>query len=209
MDLTKKDVVNIIGAISSQCPDAFNFRNKNDTELVCEFWYDSLKEYPKEVVMQAVKASLKNSDYQKRNWLGAICTEIEKMQSTGNKNGAQLWEELTDTFYEVRVYASMLMNTFKEDDGVRQCDKASAKLKEIYDELDDATKQYVRSTSMLIQLARSDSEQLSIEKGRFLKALPAIRERNKTLNSMPQEVRLFFSDLNKQIDGGKELPRLK
>lgn len=209
MKLTKKDIYSIIGVISSQCPDAFNFKKAEDIVTLSEFWYNALCEYQKEVVLNATINALKTSDYQKRNWLGAICQEIEKMKGSAEKGGAELWEELTDTFYEVRLYASMLMNTFKDDDGVKQCDKSSAKLKEIYDRLDSAIKEYVRSTSMLIQLARSDSELLSVEKGRFLKVLPQIRERNRVIISMPQEVRLYFSDLNKKIGGGKKLPRLK
>lgn len=204
--LGKADIQEALEIIRLQYTNAYPIDEPRKEKILIDLWYNIFQEYPYEIFIQAVRESIKTSEFAPKP--ATIIKEIEKMQSTGDKNGAQLWEEMTDTFYEVRVYASMLMNTFKEDDGVRQCDKASAKLKEIYEGLDEATKQYVRSTSMLIQLARSDSEQLSIEKGRFLNALPAIRERNKTLNSMPQEVRLFFSDLNKQIGGGKELPRL-
>lgn len=204
MKLIKRDIISIIGAISAQCPDAFNFNKKEDMELVCELWYDSLKEYSKEIVMKAVKNALKNSDFQKRNWLGAICQEIEKMKSSTEKGGAELWEDLTDTFYKVRIFASMLMNTFKEDDGVRQCDKASAKLKELFNSLDNEIREYIRSTSMLIQLARSDSEQLSIEKGRFLRELPQIRERLKIRKEMPQDIMLFFNETPQLTDKGQD-----
>lgn len=203
MELTKKDIDSIIGIISAQCPDAFNFKSAKDIELLAELWYNALKEYPKEVVFNATANALKNSEYQKRNWLGAISQEIEKMRYANAKGAPELWEELTDTFYTVRLYASMLMNTFKDDDGIRQCDKASAKLKEIYERLENEIKEYVRSTSVLIQLARSDSEQLSIEKGRFFKLLPLIRERENTIRQMPQEARLYFDKTAKQ------LPRLK
>lgn len=204
MKLIKRDIISIIGAISAQCPDAFNFNKKEDMELVCELWYDSLKEYSKEIVMKAVKNALKNSDFQKRNWLGAIYQEIEKMKSSTEKGGAELWEDLTDTFYKVRIFASMLMNTFKEDDGVRQCDKASAKLKELFNSLDNEIREYIRSTSMLIQLARSDSEQLSIEKGRFLRELPQIRERLKIRKEMPQDIMLFFNETPQLTDKGQD-----
>lgn len=203
MELTKKDIDSIIGIISSQCPDAFNFKSAKDIELLAELWYNALCEYPKEVVFNATANALKNSEYQKRNWLGAISQEIEKMRYANAKGAPELWEELTDTFYTVRLYASMLMNTFKDDDGIRQCDKASAKLKEIYERLENEIKEYVRSTSVLIQLARSDSEQLSIEKGRFFKLLPLIREKEHTIHQMPPEARLYFDKTAKQ------LPRLK
>lgn len=203
MELTKKDIDSIIGVISAQCPDAFNFKSAKDIELLAELWYNVLKEYPKEVVFNATANALKNSEYQKRNWLGAISQEIEKMRYANAKGAPELWEELTDTFYTVRLYASMLMNTFKDDDGIRQCDKASEKLKEIYERLENEIKEYVLSTSVLIQLARSDSEQLSIEKGRFFKLLPLIRERENTIRQMPPEARLYFDKTAKQ------LPRLK
>lgn len=208
MKLTKKDIVNIIGAISSQCPDAFNFRKESDTQLVCEFWYESLKEYSKEIVLKAVQTALKNSDYQKRNWLGAICQEIEKMQSATEKSDLELWAELKDVLYEVRDCTYSFFCTYRDEDGLTQADRANMRIDEIYAGLDTIIKDYLRNRENLIALSRADSTELSIEKGRFLKALPQIRERNKTLNAMPQDMRLFFSELTQQTKSNNEVPKL-
>lgn len=208
MELTKKDIDSIIGIISAHCPDAFNFKSAKDIELLAELWYNALCEYPKEVVFNATANTLKNSEYQKRNWLGAINLEIEKMKSSMEKSASDLWAELTATFYEVDDCAKSLFCTFRDEDGLTQADKAEIRLREIYSSLNPLIKSYVRRVSELIRLARADSTELSVEKGRFMKAIPLIRERENTIRQMPQEVRLFFSDLNKQIGGGKELPRL-
>lgn len=209
MELTKKDIANIIGAISSQCPDAFKFRNANDAEFVCELWYDSLKEYSKEIVIKAVQTALKNSDYQKRNWLGAICQEIEKMQSATEKSDLELWTELTDVLYTVADCTYSFFCTYRDEDGLTQADRANMKIDKIYENLDPLIKEYLRNRKNLISLSRADSTELSIEKGRFLKALPQIRERNKTLKTMPQEMGLFFSELTQQIKSNNKVPKLE
>lgn len=196
--LGKADIQEALEIIRLQYTNAYPIDEPRKEKILIDLWYNIFQEYPYEIFIQAVRESIKTSEFAPKP--ATIIKEIEKMQSTNDKDGAQLWEELTDTFYQVRLYASMLMNTFMDDDGVRQCDKASAKLKEIYNELDEATKQYVRSTSMLIQLARSDSEQLSIEKGRFLRELPQIRERLKIRKEMPQDIMLFFNETPQLTD---------
>lgn len=198
MELTKKDIDSVIALISTQCPEAFAFKNADSIRMISDLWYNCFKDYPVEVVFQAVANALKNNEYQKCNWLAAVNKEIEKIVRSTEKNEIELWSELTSTFYAVRELANSLNCTFKDNDGLTQADKAEDSLNKIYRSLDPLIKGYVRRVSELIRLARADTTDLSVEKGRFLKAIPLIREKEVTLNQMPQEVKLYFSKLNRQ-----------
>ena len=135
------------------------------------------------------------------------------MRLSTEKSANDLWAELTYTFYEVRDLANSLNCTFKDDDGLTQADRAEKRLKEIYRSLHPLIKGYVRRVSELIRLARADTTELSVEKGRFLKAIPLIREKEVTLKQMPQEVKLYFSKLNRrqgffiEVDNGGIEPK--
>lgn len=180
MQLTKSEIVKIITAIKVQCPEALPYRNETDFDILVDMWHDILKEYPKEIVWVAVRNSLKNTVYQKQNWIGAICQEIDKMQTAYEKSEAELWGELAGVLREVGDCAYKLRFNFIERNGKTQGENARIRLQEIFNGLSPEVKEFVRNERTLIELAELPDNQLNFEKGRFLKAMPQIKERAKT-----------------------------
>ena len=202
MRLTKKEIVKIITAIKIQCPETLPYRNECEFDILVEMWFDILKEYPSEVVWKAVKNALKNTVYQKQNWIGAINQEIEKMQVAYEKTAEELWAELTGVLCEVSSCAYRFRFNFVEANGKTQGENARIRVKAIYNNLSPEIKDYVRNENTLIELADLTDNQLNFEKGRFLKTLPQIKERAKTraqtgnMASLLQGLNIFLVEEN-------------
>lgn len=180
MRLTKKEIVKIITAIKVQCPEALPYKNESEFDILVEMWHDILKEYPQEVVWQAVRNALKNTVYQKQNWIGAISQEIEKMQVAYEKSAEELWAELTGVLHDVSECAYRFKFTMIERNGKTQGENARLRVNEIYNNLSPEIKEYVRNQYTLMDFAELTDQQLNFEKGRFLKTIPQIKERAKT-----------------------------
>jgi hypothetical protein len=180
MKLTKKEIVKIITAIKVQCPEALPYKNETESDILIDMWHDILKEYPSEIVWAAVRNALKNTVYQKQNWIGAICQEIDKMQTAYEKSTEELWAELTGVLREVSECAYKFRFNFVERNGKTQGENARIRVKEIYNGLSPEIKDYVRNEYTLIDFADLTDQQLNFEKGRFIKTIPQIKERAKT-----------------------------
>jgi hypothetical protein len=202
MRLTKKEIVKIITAIKIQCPEALPYRNENEFDILVDMWNEILKDYPKEVVWAAVRNALKNTVFQKQNWIGAICQEIDKMQTAYEKTAEELWAELTGVLNEVNKCVYKFRFTYIERNGKTQGENARLRVKEIYNNLSPELKDYVRNESTLIELADLTDQQLNFEKGRFLKTVPQIKERAKTraqtgdMANLLQGLNIFFIEEN-------------
>ena len=180
MKITKSEIVKIITAIKIQCPDTLPYRNESEFDILVDMWFEILKEYPKDVVWAAVRNALKNTVYQKQNWIGAISQEIEKMRDAYSMSDTELWHELTAVLREVESCAYKFRFNFIEANGKTQGDNAIDRVRQIYSELPKEIQEYCGGVSKLIDIAQLDKEKLSYEKGRFLKVMPTIKERAKT-----------------------------
>ena len=180
MQITKSEIVKIITAIKVQCPEALPYRNENEFDILVDMWHDILKEYPSEVVWQAVRNALKNTVYQKQNWIGAISQEIDKMQIAYEKDENELWAELTGVLREVSDCAYKFRFNYVEPNGLTQGENAYNRVKEIYKNLSPELKDYMQNVNGLINLANSTDNELNFEKGRFLKVMPQIKGRART-----------------------------
>lgn len=170
--ITDDDVAKIISAIKMQYPNAVNYQNEQQLDLLIEIWLDCLKEYPAEVVWQATKEAFKTVKYVNQGWLAEIVEKAEAILSIGQKSETELWAELTAVLYEVNDCAELARY-----DGHRE--KSAKRIKEIYDGLSPEIQAYVPNANTLIEIASLDDEQLQYEKGRFMKTVPNLRQRIK------------------------------
>ena len=204
--ITKSEIVKIITAIRVQCPDALQYKTEMDFEILVNMWFDCFKEYPKMIVWKATQNALRSSEYQKKNWLGAISQEIEKMQGAFEKDESELWAELQNVLHDVSACAYRFNFNYVEQNGLTQGENARNRVREIFEGLDPALKDYCRDTRGLVELARYTNEQINFERGRFMKIIPTIRERQKTRNATPENVRVLLQGITEkmtlQIDGG-------
>jgi hypothetical protein len=177
--MDKSEIVKIIAAIKVQCPEALNYQSKDEFNVLKDMWYDILREYPQEVVWQAVRNALKNTVFQKQNWIGAICQEIEAMKTTCEKTDGDLWTDLTGVLNEVgKIMYFGNRKHWYNGELIEPVEKVA----EIYEKIDPILQGYVGGVAGLISL--SQSETLEYEKGRFQKALPTLRQREKTRREM-------------------------
>lgn len=180
MQLTKSEIIKIITAIKMQCPEALVYKNETEFEILIDMWFDCFQEYPAEIVWAATRNALKNTVYQKQNWLGAINQEIEKMQVAYEKNDMELWAELTGCLRPVRDCAYKFRFNFVESNGKTQGENARIQLEQIFNNLSPEIKAYCRNEGGLVEIAELTDEQLNYEKGRFMRMIPQLKERAKT-----------------------------
>lgn len=207
MEISKTDIVKFLTKIRVNFENAYKCNTKEENILLVESWYDILCKYPKEVCEKAVNEALENATQGKAPRIGDIVVHIKKMQSAYEKDDNELWSELTGVFHEVRRCAGMLQYTFVDgNDGLSQGERAHRRLADIYNALDPALKDYCRNTGALIEFARYSDEQLSYERGRFIKTMPIVRERIKTRNTTPDNIKFMLQGLTEkmtlQISGG-------
>lgn len=174
--ITKTEIVKIITAIKIQCPEAFPYEDSAEFDLLVDVWFDTLRNNQKKVVWAAVRNALKNTIYQKQNWIGAICQEIDKIQVLQEKSDGELWAELMAAVKQVRKYEGFLIHDriFMETDWVSPREE----VKKIYMRLSPILKDYIGSENELVTLARQES--FEYEKSRFIKVLPQLTQREKT-----------------------------
>lgn len=165
-------------------------------EKLVEWWFDLLRDYPREVVKQASMNVLKRVKY--KPTVADICQEIERMTKPLEKSDEELWEELSDTFYRVNHNAAGDHYTaFGEGARCMAANEA------IYEKLSPEIKLYVRSVAALIHIAALTPEQRNYEKSQFLRRIRPLREQKKTLESMPSELRAMLeSYVNGKIAEG-------
>ncbi len=175
-EMTRAEIVKIILAIKVQCQDALPYRNENEFDIIVDMWFDILKDYPPPVVWLAVKNALKNTAYQRQNWIGAINKEIEKMRTAYEKTDNEYWNELADILPLVESLSYKFKYTAIEENGKEQGENALESVRQLYNGLSDEIRLYCGSVSRLVDISHLDREHLDFEKGRFLKAMPQIKQ---------------------------------
>lgn len=168
--LKPKDILNIIALIRVNFENSYNFKTEEEAKLLVEFWFKSLKEYPKELVCQAANNAIKHSEFAPK--IANIINEIKALNAINEKTDIELWAELDNILYEVYDTAQYLRYQ-------QHFDNADKKLNAIYNSLSDEIKLFVVNVSTLIEIAAMDSESRKFEKSRFLKIMPSLREHAK------------------------------
>ena len=182
MKISKSEIIKIITAIKIQCPEALQYKNTAELSILADMWYETLKDYSQEIVWKATQNALKNAVYQKYNWIGLICQEIEKMNAVNEKTDGELWTELISVLdnvdrimhfgTEIHWSDGRLINPIEE-------------VKAIFDKCDPIIQRYLGNVTGLIAIAKE--EDLSYEKGRFQKAVDGLRKREKIKQEMDSE----------------------
>lgn len=196
MELTKTDIVRFLTKIRVNFENAYKCNTREENILLVESWYDILCKYPQEICEKAVNTALENATQGKAPRIGDIVTNIKKMQTAYEKDDAELWAELQNVLYEVGRCVYMFQFTYIDgDDGLTQGERARLRVKEIFNSLDPALKEYCRDERGLIELSRYTGEQTSYERGRFMRIMPTIRERMKTRHETPENIKLLLQGM--------------
>ena len=167
MELTKNNVIEIIELIRVNYDSAYSGLSADEAKLLIDFWYESLKIYPREMVNAGVKNAINCCEYAPR--LANIINEIKKLQQATACTNEQLWAELEgvlDKVYRISRYLPYSQYSQWTDE----------ELNKIYDGLSDELKLFVVNVSTLVDIAEMTDDNLSFERARFFKQMPALRQ---------------------------------
>ena len=193
MKLTKTDVAKMIGIVYLESGQSVS---EHDIKERVDFWYASLKQFEREIVLNAFQNVAMNTNYPVK--LADVCNEIRRMQALGEKSDEQLWVELTGVLDKVRHNTEGYRYDYM-DEGAR-CRKSN---EQIYAALQTEIKDYLRSISELITVAYMSSEDLRYETPRVMKSLGEIREQARLRRDTPKEVLELLSGPVPQLTEGR------
>lgn len=193
--IDRETIIGYLARINMHYEKAFQGLSKQEKEVLISDWLECLKEYPKELVDVAFMNCIKRSEFMPR--IATIITEIEKMTGTTEKSAEKLWVEFENAVESAAYEVYKLKFTYIEADGKTTGDNARERIKAVYDGMNEMLKEYVGGVDGFIGYTELDIEGMSFEKGRFIKAVPRIKERIKVERSMPENL--------KQLVGGMAL----
>ena len=97
MKLAKTDVAKMIGIVYLESGQSVS---EHDIKERVDFWYASLKQFEREIVLIAFQNVAMNTNYPVK--LADVCNEIRRLQALGEKSDEQLWVDLTGVLDKVR-----------------------------------------------------------------------------------------------------------
>lgn len=203
MQLTKKDVVEIVGAIKANYTREYANTTKDQLLSMIEWWHNSLKVYDKEIVQVAFQKALESNKYPPN--LAHIIEQIKLLKNATEPTETELWEQLNNTLRKVSGCVYRFRFNAVESNGLTQGENARNEVKAIWEGLPQLLKEYCGNTSGLINLSKLDCDDLTFEKGRFLKVLPTLKTRLEIRQTINPDILQLISEAPLQLGEGINL----
>lgn len=207
MQLTKKDVVGMVGIIKANYTYAYRDVTKDDMIMLVETWFTSLARYEKEVVSVAFQKAVEGCKMPPT--LADIIQRIKEIQVATEPTEMELWEQLRSVLKKVSSCVYMFRFNYVESNGLTQGENARNEVKAIWRELPPILKDYCGNESGLINLSKLSSEELGFEKGRFLKTLPTLKVRLEVKQTVNPDILQLVSGTYKELGSNIEFLPLK
>ena len=202
MQITRKDIVAMVGMIKANYTHAYKDVTKPELSAMVEFWYSSLAKYEKEVVNVAFQRAVESCTFPPT--LADIIKNIKEIRTATEPTEADLWDELVRVLPQVGRVA--YFGTSRYWDNGRLVYPAE-ELQKIYEGLPPILKAYVGGVSELVSLSKQET--LEYEKGRFLKALPTLKQRDEIKRTIHPNVLMLAREAAKELQGSVDLMLLK
>lgn len=183
MELTRTDVIKIMARINLHFGGAYKGLTKEEKLTLVEDWHRTLSEFPKEIVEKAADKAIAHSEFAPK--LATVVGYIEAMDYAVNDQTAEeLWARLRQDIYEVSCLSVAIMYDYGD-----RAEAARAKVREIYNKLPEELKTYVGgSVEAFYGLANKEEDFYNFEKGRFIRAYPTLKARERTKAEMSPEL---------------------
>lgn len=201
MQITRKDIVSIIGLIKANYTYAYKDVDEDAMLMMIETWFVSLSRYDKQVVMIAFQKAIENCKMPPT--LADILQNIKEIKTANEPTDTELWEQLVRAANKTSDYVYHFRFTMIEDNGKTQGDNARDRFNRLWDSLPQILKDYCGNKNGLIDLSRND---LSFEKGRFLKILPTLKQRQEIKQTINPAILELASGIVKEIESVGLLP---
>lgn len=171
---------------------AFPTPTDSGYELLLSVWYKVLQVYEVDIVNLAIEQVLRKSEFAPK--IATVTKTIEDLKEVyEGKDDNELWEELENVLYDVADNASRYHFDYSGE-------VAMQRNRDIYESLSPEIKGFVRNCGQLVQIAMSDETAISIVRGRFIKALPDIRRRQKIKKEVQRELLFISGKTLKQLN---------
>lgn len=181
-ELTKKDIIGMVGVIKANYYYHYKDMSEADINTLVNTWLFTLGGQDKELVMNAFYRALKHCKFAPT--IADITEEIEKVRDAFDKSDTELWHELHNALQRAQTLMSHYQYTVIGEDGRTQGERARDEVRGLYASLDDRIKVYCGGFGEFHNLAYGMAE-AEFEKGRFLKAIKEIKERERTKAETP------------------------
>ena len=150
--------------------------------LLINSWFDILRGVPKKVCDTAVRRAMANNKYGLN--IACVKEQVDLMYQTNDQTAEELWARLRQDIYEVSCLSVAIMYDYGE-----RAEAARAKVREIYNKLPEELKTYVGgSVEAFYGLANKEEDFYNFEKGRFIRAYPTLKARERTKAEMSPEL---------------------
>lgn len=181
--LTKKDILKIITIIQKTYQGSYKFDQEDDLICLIEVWENCFSGYDRTLVFEAFKNSLKYCV--KAPVISDIIRQINTIQEATQKSDYELWGELEQAINMAGWLSSKFRYTYIPDGSTKtQGELAKKEFADYYNSLDPLIRDYLGRKEELLNL--STYSDLEYEKGRFLKAIPNLKHRQKIIKDTPQ-----------------------
>lgn len=179
MQTTRADVVKILARINLHFGGVHKSLTKEDKLMLVEDWTRTLSEYPREVVAKAVDKAIAHSEFAPR--LATVVGYVEEMYEAANgKTAEEQWARLREDLMTVSELAIAIRYDFGD-----RAEAARDEVRRIYAALPEELKSYVGGTvEAFYGMAGKDEDFYDYEKGRFIRAYPSLKAREKTKTEM-------------------------
>ena len=198
MPVTKSTITKVFEMIRLTYDNAFAGKSESDMIKLVGIWYDCLKPYPQEVVLAATKNAFKRSEFIPK--VATIVKEIEALTASQQESDFELWDEFNSALQSIASeipYTSCAYDTVvHEDTGKTTAGEARELIKQTYESLHPKIREYCGSVLEFTEIAKLDEEGLCFEKARFMKQIPVITERLKTIQTTSPQLASIIKGLS-------------
>lgn len=169
--MDKSKVVELITRIKAEYFFQLNGMSDEQVVLKAEHWYECLKDYSNEQVMDGFKIALMKKDGPPT--IADLVSFIQKAERINQPSDNELWSLLLNG-------VNMIKTTFVQETPSSMYRKAlyelkdKSRCKEVYDRLPVEIQKAIDFQTFVLY-GGLDEKSLSIERNRFLKAIPEIR----------------------------------
>ncbi len=166
-NLKKEDIPVLLTLIRVNYDNAYSYEDDNENKALFDFWYESLKNFDKNIVFQAVNNVIRNCEFTPR--IANILQEVYVLLFPDSKTDDELWAELNSVL--PRVYDLSRYLTYPQ-----YVKWANEKLEKVYSGLSEELKLFVVNRSTLVDIAEMSPESLQFERTRFFKQMPVLKK---------------------------------
>lgn len=207
MELTRKDVAGMVGLIKANYTYAYKDVTKEDMLMLIESWFTSLSRYDKAVINIAFQRAIESCKMPPT--LADILQQVETIKRATEPTEAELWDTLNSTLRKVSGCVYRFGFNAVESNGLTQGANARNECARIWESLPQILKDYCGSENGLINLSRLGGDELSFEKGRFLKVLPTLKTRIEIKESINPNILALAGGTLKELESSIDVMLLK